>query len=557
MHGQELAIEDNEDSKIGGITIWAIGVGSAMGGVFFGWEFVLYGGFYCGLTAVIYAALFYWVYAQIITELSMRYRSTGGSFDYVMAALGTRAAIVIAIMNVMKLICANAATALAISSYLTSGGLPYHLKFLIWLGIYSVFTALDCIGIRQSATIQVLATLLCIGIIIFYVISSFTMFDAYLLTETPFEAQNLTSFYLFFKGLPFAVQFFDGFEEIPLLMSYAKDPEVTMPRAIAGCYLTIFIIALCVLIAAAGATDSETLLLSDAPLMVGIEQRYGDGSWVAVMMAYLIVAGLLVNFFAFVVFSSQQLQAIAESGLAPRSLTYRDVKTGAPINSSLACMVFGLITTFSFAFMLGEDNAQDTLLMASIIPSMICYLLVLQCIVSVREIEKKKKIQGSVTRTQQQRLGFEPGVFHISRGYLRARIAQVMCLILLMGMLMLACTSFNYIYGLLVFSSLFALGYMIMIHGARADIKDEELTAQQEEENLQKQLKGFVGGYSDSSSHTTATPVEASKRRKGQAPTETADDSDSEDTSEDTMLLIGQNGKVTGIGKAFPYTTLR
>jgi len=43
---------NEEDVKIGLPTIWAIGVGSALGGDFFGWEFILYGGFFSALMAV-------------------------------------------------------------------------------------------------------------------------------------------------------------------------------------------------------------------------------------------------------------------------------------------------------------------------------------------------------------------------------------------------------------------------------------------------------------------------------------------------------------------------
>lgn len=37
--------EEENSTKIGLWTIWAIGVGSALGGDFFGWQFVLWGGY--------------------------------------------------------------------------------------------------------------------------------------------------------------------------------------------------------------------------------------------------------------------------------------------------------------------------------------------------------------------------------------------------------------------------------------------------------------------------------------------------------------------------------
>lgn len=487
---KSISSKEEEATKIDSWTVWAIGVGSAMGGVFFGWEFVLYGGFISGLFAVIYAAIFYLLYARVITELSVRYQSSGGSFDFVMDALGIRPAIVVAIMNVLKLVCANAATALAISSYLMEAGLPTKYKYLIWIGIYGVFTTLDCIGIKQSAIAQVFATLLCIGIVVFYVSSNLTIFNASNLLTIPDGSGKLSSLYLFFKGLPFAVQFFDGFEEMPLLFSYTKNAEQTMPAAINACYVTILTIALGVIISAAASAKADELFNSDAPLMVGIEAVYGAGSVVANVVAYMIVVGLLTNFFAFIVYTSQQVQAIAEANLFPRILAYREVSYGAPVVASICSMVVGLFVTAIFEVLLGEEAAQNTLLMASIFPSMICYLLVLQCMVEIRRVEEKgKQSMGLFTQRELRTLGYTTVVqFYVQDAVMRSRIAQGMVVVLMIALLMLAFQSFDYTYGLLVFAVLAVIFYLFMSHRARADIRDEAKTAKREQEQLQQVL---------------------------------------------------------------------
>lgn len=485
-----MSSKEEEATKIDSWTVWAIGVGSAMGGVFFGWEFVLYGGFISGLFAVIYAAIFYLLYARVITELSVRYQSSGGSFDFVMDALGIRPAIVVAIMNVLKLICANAATALAISSYLMEAGLPTKYKYLIWIGIYGTFTTLDCIGIKQSAIAQVFATLLCIGIVLFYVSSNLTIFKASNLLTIPDGSGKLSTLYLFFKGLPFAVQFFDGFEEMPLLFSYTKNAEQTMPAAINACYVTILTIALGVIVSAAASAKADELFNSDAPLMVGIEAVYGAGSMVANVVAYLIVVGLLTNFFAFIVYTSQQVQAIAEANLFPRILAYREVSYGAPVIASICSMVVGLFVTAIFEVLLGEEAAQNTLLMASIFPSMICYLLVLQCMVEIRRVEEKgKQSMGLFTQRELRTLGYTTVVqFYVQDAVTRSRIAQGMVVVLMIALLMLAFQSFDYTYGLLVFAVLAVIFYLFMSHRARMDIRDEAKTAKREQEQLQQVL---------------------------------------------------------------------
>ena len=74
---------DSSHSKIGWVTVWAIGVGATLGGDFFGWQFVLYGGFGSALVAVVLASSFYWLYAGMITEMAIRYETSGGAFSFV------------------------------------------------------------------------------------------------------------------------------------------------------------------------------------------------------------------------------------------------------------------------------------------------------------------------------------------------------------------------------------------------------------------------------------------------------------------------------------------
>jgi amino acid transporter len=70
------------------------------------------------------------------------------------------------------------------------------------------------------------------------------------------------------------------------------------------------------------------------------------------------VTGLLVNFFSFIIFTSQQVQAIAEAGQLPRFIAYRHPVHGAPIAASVCSSVLGLSITMSFAVMFGINYAQ-------------------------------------------------------------------------------------------------------------------------------------------------------------------------------------------------------
>lgn len=459
-----------DDVKIGLATLWAIGVGSALGGDFFGWQFVLYGGFASALTAVIFSGVFYWLYAGAITELAARYRTSGGAFDFVKCALGRRSAALMAVLGLLKLLLANSALALAISSYLVSAGMPSGLQLFCWIGTYGFFTYLDSVGVRQSANAQVLATILCVLILIFYSASTLSKFSvSSLRADGYFEDGGLG----FFKGLPFALQFYDGFEEVPLLMGYAHDPERTIPRAILICYITVAMIAFMVLICGAGSTPTEQLLNSEAPLMDGIDLVYGPGNFFSDSIAYLIVLGLVVNFFAFVLFTSQQVQAVAEAGQFPAILAYRHPVHGAPIYASIASSVVGIILTAGFSLVFGESAAQNTLVTAALMPAVLGYGLLLECIIRVREIEHKQFTE-KISPRDAMRLGYDPGPLRFKYGSLGARGAQLMCLVFAVALVVLATVSADFMYGLLVLGFCSAVLYSGMYYFISNEMKSEE-----------------------------------------------------------------------------------
>ena len=71
---------------------------------------------------------------------------------------------------------------------------------------------------------------------------------------------------------------------------------------------------------------------------------YGQNTFVSDSIANMIVLGLLVNFFAFVLFASQQVQAIAEAGQLPEFLAYRHPIHGAPITASICASIVGKLS---------------------------------------------------------------------------------------------------------------------------------------------------------------------------------------------------------------------
>ena len=122
-----------------------------------------------------------------------------------------------AIFGLWKLTLANAANALTISSYLESAGMPIQFQLLCWISTYGFFTYMDCVGIKQSASLQVGVTFLCIALIAFYIVTSLELFDPSNLMSpgVPRNTKGLSlwfedGWYGLFKSLPFGILLFDG-----------------------------------------------------------------------------------------------------------------------------------------------------------------------------------------------------------------------------------------------------------------------------------------------------------------------------------------------------------
>jgi len=433
--------------KIGLATLWAIGTGTVLGGDFYGWQYVDYGGIISGVIALLFTAIFYWLYSGVVTELAARYRTSGGSFDYVQNVLGVRAASIMGILTCFKLCFTISSLSVSVSSYVVAAGLPHHLIYICWLAIYSIFTFLDCNGVHESSTGQVLATVVCVLVLIFYSLSSFSMFDwRVAVSDGVFIEGGLG----FLKALPFTLYLFEGFEELPLVMCHAIDPQINLPKSILYSYFTVTMLAFLVFISGCGTASQSSLLSSPTPLMISINHIYGTGSHISYFTAVLIVIGLLVNVFAYVVLLSQQVVAIADHKLFPEYLSYRHPSHHAPVTASVSCSVIGFFLCVSFTITFGVTAAQLALITASLIPTVLGFLLMLQCLVRIRDIEFEQMSCKLIDRFQQDQLGFDPGPLRYPYGILGARIAQCMC-ILLLGCLLLQCYLYiENFYGLLI-----------------------------------------------------------------------------------------------------------
>ena len=244
---------------------------------------------------------------------------------------------------------------------------------------------------------------------------------------------------------------------------------MTIPKGVTASYISVTIVAFMILFAGCGITPIDTLLNSEAPLMEGIDKVYGRGT-LSDVIALLVVIGLLVNFFAFVLFCSQQIQAVAEAGHLPSILAYRHPVHGAPILASIAASTVGIILCMGFSALFDEAQAQNTLVTAALMPAVLGYALVLECIVSIRNIEHKQTPMApekGVSAKESYILGLNPEL-QLRFGYDVAmiRFAQFICLLFVIGLITLATVAADFYYGLIIILVFGVVMFVIMNYWA-------------------------------------------------------------------------------------------
>ncbi len=96
-------------------------------------------------------------------------------------------------------------------------------------------------------------------------------------------------------------------------------------------------------------------------------------------------------------------------------------------------------------------------------PAVLGYALLLQCIVRVRHIEDRQVAGDHLSPRDILRLGCDPGDLRFQYGLIGARIAQVICLVFAISLVVLAFVSKDFFYGLVVIALLGGALYVFML----------------------------------------------------------------------------------------------
>jgi ethanolamine permease len=356
------------------LSLWAIAVGLVISGEYFGWN---YGWESAGPVGMLLVTLgvtvLYGTFILSFTELTSSIPQAGGPFAYAHRALGPWGGLVAGYATLVEFLLTPPAIALALGSYghFLWAGLPV---LSTAVGCYVVFTALNLLGIKESARFSLVVTVLAVAELLVFMG----------LMAPHFRVSNFVAYPVPLRwagvlaALPFAIWFYLAIEGVAMVAEEVKDPRRTLPRGYGYGLGTLVALALGVMVLTGGATDWRRLAHLDYPLPEALALVLGKANPWTKFFASIGLFGLVASFHGTLLGYSRQLFALARAGYLPGALA-RLNKRGAPHGALVAGAVVGVV-----ALLTGHT---DQLIILAVLGALVMYAISLISLFVLRRRE--------------------------------------------------------------------------------------------------------------------------------------------------------------------------
>ncbi len=357
--------------------VWAIAVGLVISGEYFGWN---YGWSVAGTVGMLWATLIvsvlYIAFIFSFTELTTSIPNAGGPFTYAYRALGPIGGLIAGYATLIEFLFATPAIAYALGSYAhflhpDLGVIP------IAIGSYIVFTAINLLGVKESAIFTLVITLLAV----------FELLVFMGIVAPHFEVKNFMNDPMplgwvgVFAALPFAIWFYLAIEGVAMVAEETIDVKKTMPKGYILGILTLVSLAIGVMVFTGGITDWHRLSGIDYPLPESIGIVLGkDSGWTKVF-ASIGLFGLVASFHSIIMTYSRQIFSLARANYLPAFLAKVHPRFQTPYWALIVGGIIGIIAILS--------GKTDKLIIFSVLGAVVMYIV---SMVSLFVLRKKEPL---------------------------------------------------------------------------------------------------------------------------------------------------------------------
>lgn len=336
--------EHSLERTLGPITIWALGVGYVISGMYFGWNLGLpVGGPYGLLLATVVVTVMYVTFVLGYMELSCALPRAGGAFVYAREAFGPGVGFLAGVAQCIEFVFAPPAIALAIGTY-ASLYLPAP-PWVFAVIAYGLFTGLNITGVKQSALFELGITILAVGELLVFAGVTLPRFEWAHFAQDPLPKGWLGAF----AAVPFAIWFYLAIEGVANIAEEAKEPSRDLPRGFLLAMATLVVLAATTLFGAVGVAGWRAVVYppgsdaaSDSPLPLALAHVFGPDHPLYHLVVGIGLCGLLASFHGIILVAGRATFELGRAGYLPAKLGEVHPGRKTPVWALVANMVLGL-----------------------------------------------------------------------------------------------------------------------------------------------------------------------------------------------------------------------
>jgi len=284
---------------LGPLSVWGMGVGYVISGMYFGWNLGLpQSGPYGMLVAAGIVTMMYVCFVLSYAELAAAIPRAGGVFVYSQRALGAFAGFVAGLAQNIEFVFAPPAIAAAIGAYLNIF-VPAIEPVAFAIAAYVLFTALNIWGVKESAAFGVFITILAVVELLLFTGLTLPHFDSAAFSRNPLPS----GWWGILPAIPYAIWFYLAIEGVANMAEEVKNPQRDLSLGFNLSMATLVVLAVLVFFGAVGVAGWEAVVYppgssapSDKPLPLALQRITGENHPMYHLLVSIGLLGLVASF---------------------------------------------------------------------------------------------------------------------------------------------------------------------------------------------------------------------------------------------------------------------
>lgn len=333
------------ERSLGPLMIWGLGVGYVISGEYFGWNLGLpHGGTYGMLAATAVVTVMYVCFVLGYAEIACAIPRAGGAFIYADRAFGRTVGFVVGLAQLIEFVFAPPAIAFAIGAYFNLF-LPDVPPWAIAVAAYVLFTSLNIWGVKQSATFELLVTVLAVAELLIFAGVTLPHFDVARFTADPLP----NGWGGVLPAIPFAIWFYLAIEGVANVAEEAKNPQRDIAVGFGSAMATLVVLALLTFFASVGVDGWRSIVYDaqglevDKPLPLALGHVVGQQHPLYHLLITVGLFGLVASFHGIILVAGRATLEFGRFGYLPRALGKTHPTRKTPVAALITNMLVGFV----------------------------------------------------------------------------------------------------------------------------------------------------------------------------------------------------------------------